>query len=153
MKYAVLGDIHGNLTALETVLAAIERERVDQILSVGDVVVAGTELLTLEAMKMRNKIRSEVDGTVKAINCTQGKTVEDGAVMGGAGSAVGEALAAAGLAKPLLHLGLPDVFIEHGDPAKLMALQGLDAKGIRGSVEARFAAIIEAARPSLKIVA
>ena len=80
-------------------------------------------------------------------------TVEDGAVMGGAGSAVGEALAAAGLAKPLLHLGLPDVFIEHGDPAKLMALQGLDAKGIRGSVEARFAAIIEAARPSLKIVA
>ena len=80
-------------------------------------------------------------------------TVEDGAVMGGAGSAVGEALAAAGLAKPLLHLGLPDVFIEHGDPAKLMALQGLDAKGIRASVEARFAAIIDAARPSLKIVA
>ena len=80
-------------------------------------------------------------------------TVEDGAVMGGAGSAVGEALAAAGLAKPLLHLGLPDVFIEHGDPAKLMALQGLDAKGIRASIEARFAAIIEAARPSLKIVA
>ena len=41
MKYAVLGDIHGNLTALETVLAAIERERVDQILSVGDVVGYG----------------------------------------------------------------------------------------------------------------
>lgn len=41
MKYAVLGDIHGNLTALETVLAAIERERVDRILSVGDVVGYG----------------------------------------------------------------------------------------------------------------
>jgi len=80
-------------------------------------------------------------------------TVEDGAVMGGAGSAVGEALAAAGIVRPLLHLGLPDVFIEHGDPAKLMALQGLDAAGIRAAIEARFAAVIEAARPSLKIVA
>jgi 1-deoxy-D-xylulose-5-phosphate synthase len=80
-------------------------------------------------------------------------TVEDGAVMGGAGSAVGEALAAAGVVKALMHLGLPDAFIEHGDPAKLMALQGLDAAGIRASVEGRFAAIIEAARPNLKIVA
>jgi 1-deoxy-D-xylulose-5-phosphate synthase len=80
-------------------------------------------------------------------------TVEDGAVMGGAGSAVGEALAAAGIVRPLLHLGLPDVFIEHGDPARLMALQGLDAAGIRAAIEARFAAVIEAARPSLKIVA
>ncbi|MBP6851763.1 MAG: 1-deoxy-D-xylulose-5-phosphate synthase [Rhodoferax sp.] len=81
-------------------------------------------------------------------------TVEDGAVMGGAGSAVGEALAAAGIVKPLLHLGLPDVFIEHGDPAKLMALQGLDAAGIRASIMARFAGVIEeAGRPSLKIVA
>lgn len=41
MKYAVLGDIHGNLTALQTVLAAIELERIDQILSVGDVVGYG----------------------------------------------------------------------------------------------------------------
>ncbi len=73
--------------------------------------------------------------------------------MGGAGSAVGEALAAAGIVRPLLHLGLPDVFIEHGDPARLMALQGLDAAGIRAAIEARFAAVIEAARPSLKIVA
>jgi len=80
-------------------------------------------------------------------------TVEDGAVMGGAGSAVGEALAAAGIVRPLLHLGLPDVFIEHGDPARLMALQGLDAAGIRASVEARFASVIEASRPVLKIVA
>jgi 1-deoxy-D-xylulose-5-phosphate synthase len=43
-------------------------------------------------------------------------TVEEGAVMGGAGSAVGEALQAAGIVMPLLQLGLPDVFIEHGDP-------------------------------------
>ncbi len=67
-------------------------------------------------------------------------TVEEGAVMGGAGSAVGEALAAAGVALPLLHLGLPDVFIEHGDPARLLALQGLDAAGIEASIRARFLA-------------
>jgi 1-deoxy-D-xylulose-5-phosphate synthase len=80
-------------------------------------------------------------------------TVEEGALMGGAGSAVGEALQAAGLVRPLLHLGLPDVFIEHGDPARLLALQGLDAAGILASVQARFAAVIDGTRPTLKIVA
>jgi len=68
-------------------------------------------------------------------------TLEEGAVMGGAGSAVLEALAAAGLAKPVLQLGLPDRFIEHGDPAKLLALQGLDARGIEASIRQRFAAM------------
>jgi 1-deoxy-D-xylulose-5-phosphate synthase len=62
-------------------------------------------------------------------------TLEDGAVLGGAGSAVAERLAAAGIVKPLLQLGLPDVFIEHGDPVILMALHGLDAKGILASLQ------------------
>ncbi|AVS66757.1 1-deoxy-D-xylulose-5-phosphate synthase [Paracidovorax avenae] len=65
-------------------------------------------------------------------------TVEEGAVLGGAGSAVCEALNAAGIQKPVLQLGLPDVFIEHGDPARLLALQGLDAEGIVRSITARF---------------
>ena len=65
-------------------------------------------------------------------------TVEDGCVMGGAGSAVQEALAAAGLLIPVLSLGLPDVFVEHGDPAKLMAMCGLDAAGIEQSIQKRF---------------
>ena len=47
-------------------------------------------------------------------------TVEEGCIMGGAGSAVLECLAAAGLTVPVLQLGLPDEFIEHGDPAKLL---------------------------------
>ena len=71
-------------------------------------------------------------------------TVEEGCVMGGAGSAVMETLQAAGLATPVLALGLPDVFIEHGDPAKLMAAHGLDADGIAKSIAARFGA-----RPAL----
>ena len=79
-------------------------------------------------------------------------TVEEGAVMGGAGSAVGEALQAAGLVKPLLQLGLPDAFIEHGDPAKLLALQGLDAAGIQAAIERRYGALVSPAKPALKVV-
>ena len=65
-------------------------------------------------------------------------TVEEGCLMGGAGSAVAEALAAAGRVVPVLHLGLPDRFIEHGDPARLLADCGLDAGGIERAVAARF---------------
>ena len=65
-------------------------------------------------------------------------TVEEGCLQGGAGSAVLEALAQAGVVKPVLQLGLPDRFIEHGDPAKLLALQGLDAAGIERSIRQRF---------------
>jgi 1-deoxy-D-xylulose-5-phosphate synthase len=61
-------------------------------------------------------------------------TLEDACVMGGAGSAVGEFLQKSKLLKPLLSLGLPDQFIEHGDPAKLMAMQGLDASGIEKAI-------------------
>lgn len=67
-------------------------------------------------------------------------TVEEGCVMGGAGAAVMEALAAAGIAKPVLNLGLPDKFIDQGDPAALLASVGLDAKGIAASIRQRFAA-------------
>jgi 1-deoxy-D-xylulose-5-phosphate synthase len=65
-------------------------------------------------------------------------TVEEGCIMGGAGSAVLECLAAAGLAMPVLQLGLPDHFVEHGDPAKLLALCGLDAAGIESSILKRY---------------
>jgi 1-deoxy-D-xylulose-5-phosphate synthase len=67
-------------------------------------------------------------------------TLEEGCVMGGAGSAVMECLAATGLSRSVLQLGLPDAFIEHGDPAKLLALQGLDAAGIEASIRKRLAA-------------
>ena len=69
-------------------------------------------------------------------------TVEDAAVMGGAGSAVQEALQAAGVVLPVLILGLPDLFIEHGDPGKLMAMHGLDAAGIEAAISARFAGLL-----------
>ena len=71
--------------------------------------------------------------------------------MGGAGSAVAECLAAAGVQIPLLQLGLPDVFTVHGDPAKLLSLYGLDAAGIERSVLKRFGARPALVRPAANV--
>ncbi|MFZ2738736.1 MAG: 1-deoxy-D-xylulose-5-phosphate synthase [Burkholderiaceae bacterium] len=80
-------------------------------------------------------------------------TLEEGAVMGGAGSAVLEALQVAGLLKPVLQLGLKDEFTEHGDPAKLLAQQGLDAKGIAASIGQRFPELVALAQTSFQAAA
>jgi 1-deoxy-D-xylulose-5-phosphate synthase len=64
-------------------------------------------------------------------------TVEENVIAGGAGAACAEALAGLKLAPAMLHLGLPDKFIDHGDPAKLLSLQGLDAAGIQASISRR----------------
>jgi 1-deoxy-D-xylulose-5-phosphate synthase len=61
-------------------------------------------------------------------------TVEESVVAGGAGSAVAEALAADGVAVPLLMLGLPDRFVEHGDAQQLLADCGLDGTGIARAI-------------------
>ena len=67
-------------------------------------------------------------------------TVEEGSIMAGAGSAVAEYLNAAGVLKPVLQLGLPDRYIDHGDQARLLVDLGLDASGIEQSVRNRFPA-------------
>jgi 1-deoxy-D-xylulose-5-phosphate synthase len=77
-------------------------------------------------------------------------TVEEGALMGGAGSAVLEALQDAGITLPVLRLGVPDVFTDHGDPTKILASLGLDATGIESSVRQRFADLLKAADPDSK---
>ncbi|MBE0626657.1 MAG: 1-deoxy-D-xylulose-5-phosphate synthase [Burkholderiales bacterium] len=66
-------------------------------------------------------------------------TVEEGSVMGGAGSAVAECLAGAGLARQLLHLGLPDRFVDHGDTAVLLSEVGLDKAGLLAAIRSRLA--------------
>jgi 1-deoxy-D-xylulose-5-phosphate synthase len=65
-------------------------------------------------------------------------TIEEGCLMGGAGSAVAETLAHAGVVMPLLQLGLPDRFIDHGEQGALLASVGLDAAGIERSIRTRF---------------
>ena len=77
-------------------------------------------------------------------------TVEEGALMGGAGSAVLEALQDAGINIPVLRLGVPDMFTEHGDPVKIMSSLGLDAAGIEASVRHRFADVLHATDPDAK---
>jgi 1-deoxy-D-xylulose-5-phosphate synthase len=67
-------------------------------------------------------------------------TVEENVVMGGAGSAVAECLAGIGLGVPLLQLGLPDRFMDHGDPATLARQAGLTREGMSDAIRARLAA-------------
>jgi 1-deoxy-D-xylulose-5-phosphate synthase len=79
-------------------------------------------------------------------------TVEEASIMGGAGSAVCEALNEAGVTKAVLQLGLPDVFIDHGDQQQLLSTLGLDAQGIEASVRARFGSVLEgAAAPAARV--
>jgi 1-deoxy-D-xylulose-5-phosphate synthase len=68
-------------------------------------------------------------------------SIEEGCIMGGAGSAISEALASAGITTPLLQLGLPDSYIEHGDPIGLLADCGLNAAGIEQSVRNRLSVL------------
>ncbi|MBB6599799.1 1-deoxy-D-xylulose-5-phosphate synthase [Luteimonas sp. MC1825] len=65
-------------------------------------------------------------------------TIEDNVVMGGAGSAVSELLAAENVLLPVLHLGLPDAFQHHASREDLLAEAGIDAAGIRAAVLARW---------------
>jgi 1-deoxy-D-xylulose-5-phosphate synthase len=66
-------------------------------------------------------------------------SVEEGVLMGGAGSAVLETLQDAGISIPVLRLGVADEFTTHGDPVKILSELGLDAPGIERSIRARFA--------------
>jgi 1-deoxy-D-xylulose-5-phosphate synthase len=66
-------------------------------------------------------------------------TIEENAVMGGAGAAVGEFLARENRQQPLLHLGLPDYYVEHAKPAQMLAECGLDAAGIERAIAERLA--------------
>ncbi len=75
-------------------------------------------------------------------------TLEENSVMGGAGSAVLEALAASDLELPVLQLGLADRFVDHGDPALLLKECGLDAAGVAAAIRRRYSAILSPVHPS-----
>lgn len=64
-------------------------------------------------------------------------TLEENAVMGGAGSAVAEVINAWGITTKLLQLGLPDAYVDHGKPADMLASIGLNAEGILAAIEHR----------------
>ena len=64
-------------------------------------------------------------------------TIEENSVMGGAGSAVSEYLAQTSQLVPILHLGLPDIYVEHAKPSQMLAACGLDEAGIEATVRSR----------------
>src|SRR5699024_3583346 len=65
-------------------------------------------------------------------------TIEDAAIMGGAGSAVAELFHQEGIRHPILQLGYPDQFIDHGDQAVLHSQLGLDSSGFMAAIKKRF---------------
>jgi 1-deoxy-D-xylulose-5-phosphate synthase len=73
-------------------------------------------------------------------------SVEENALAGGAGSACAEVLEALRQRTPLLRLGLPDHFIDHGDYARLLAKAGLDAQGMEAAIRARFPELLREPR-------
>jgi 1-deoxy-D-xylulose-5-phosphate synthase len=136
--------IEAELTSLEVGKGEIKRQgKGVAILAFGSMVApsvaAGAELnATVANMRFVKPLDVELVRKLAAEHdCLV--TVEEGSIMGGAGAAVAEALAAEGIVKPILMLGLPDKFIDHGDPAALLAGVGLDAKGIAASIRKRFA--------------
>ena len=64
-------------------------------------------------------------------------TIEENAIMGGAGTAVHEYLSNEGIETPIMHLGLPDDYIEHGKHEELLASCGLDSAGIVKTIQKR----------------
>jgi 1-deoxy-D-xylulose-5-phosphate synthase len=76
-------------------------------------------------------------------------TVEEHVISGGAGSAVAEALLGLSIDRPLLMLGLPDRFIDHGEHQQLLALEGLNSEGIEASILKRFSSLLSPRSPRL----
>jgi 1-deoxy-D-xylulose-5-phosphate synthase len=74
-------------------------------------------------------------------------TIEENAVAGGAGNAVGEVLAFRGPPLPHLRLGIPDRFIEHGSRESCLAAAGLDAAGLSASIEGWWTSVTAGEEP------
>jgi len=137
--------------------AVVRREgRGVAILAFGTLAVAGlhaAQPLDATLVDMRFVKPLDTDALDRLANThTAFVTLEEGAVMGGAGSAVQEYFNAQGIVRPMLQLGLPDRFIDHGDQAAILAELGLDARGIEASIRQRFGALLHDAPPNDTVI-
>jgi 1-deoxy-D-xylulose-5-phosphate synthase len=127
------------MTALPVGVGEIRRRgRRTALLAFGAMVapcLAAAEVLDATVVNMRF-VKPLDDALVARLAAEHGLlvTVEENVIMGGAGSAVAESLAKQQLRPQLLQLGLPDHFVDQGDPAELLHDLGLDAEGIVQSV-------------------
>jgi 1-deoxy-D-xylulose-5-phosphate synthase len=139
---------HGPGTAIETKMRALplgkaelrRRGRGLALLAFGAMVPVAEQVATqLDATVVNMRFIKPLDEeTVLAMAESHSAlvTLEDNAVMGGAGSAVGECLAAHRVLIPLLSLGIPDHFIEHGSREECLAAAGLDVASVTEAVRA-----------------
>ncbi len=131
-----------SLESIEIGKACVKREGKDiAILAFGSLLapaIEAGETLDATVVDMRfvkpldTELITRLAGTHKLL-----VTVEENAVMGGAGSAVAETLAANNFTTAILNLGLNDTFVEHGKVPQMLAEQGLDANGIESSIRRR----------------
>ncbi len=133
-------DIKHDLTSIEIGKGEIRRHgKKIAILAFGSMLtpsLAAAEELDATVANMRFVKPLDVDLIIQLANSHDLiVTVEENAVMGGAGTAVAEALQATRKNSKVLCLGLPDTFIEHGVHETMLAECGLDAKGIRAAIE------------------
>lgn len=141
--------VQSELTELPLGKAEIRRQgRRLAILAFGSMVVpamAAGESLQATVVNMRFVKPIDAD-LIRALADTHDAfvTVEEHVLMGGAGSACQEVLAEAGIQKPVLMLGLPDRYIDHGDHALLLRQEGLDGPGIERRISARFPDLVPA---------
>lgn len=140
------GDIMPNdaMSALEIGKAKVIREGKDTaILSFGTLLDEAKQVAeALNATLLDMRFVKPLDETaIKRLAASHSTlvTLEDNALMGGAGSAVNEFVMAEKLNIPVLNLGLPDVFIKHGTQQEIHQELGLDADGIQKSIEAYLA--------------
>ena len=141
-----------SLEAVPVGLASLRREsraptgRRIAILSFGPVLHAALQAAqTLDASVVNMRFIKPLDmDTLQRMALSHDAlvTVEEGAVLGGAGSACQEALQSLGVQIPVLSLGLPDAWLEHGDPAQITSQVGLDAAGLLDSIRTRFPGFI-----------
>lgn len=97
---------------------------------------AAAEALDATLVDMRF-VKPMDEALVRSLAATHDQfvTLEDNAIMGGAGSAVNELLMRSKQCKPVLNLGLPDRFVEQGTQEEIYALLELDGAGIQRSIE------------------
>jgi 1-deoxy-D-xylulose-5-phosphate synthase len=132
--------VHPEMTALPLGRAVVRREGRSglAILNFGVLLpaaLAAGEELDATVVDMRFVKPLDVDTTTRvALRSRALVTLEENVVAGGAGSAAGEALQAAGIALPMLQIGIPDRFIDHGSREECLAAAGLDAAAIRARI-------------------
>ena len=117
------------------------------ILSFGTMLAPATEIaVEIDATLVNMRFVKPLDETLLlelANNHDAFVTIEDNAIAGGAGSGVAECLAAYGVIQPILHLGLPDMYMEHGSRGELLSEAGLDLPGIRKAIQERFRQMVK----------